>query len=195
VAIASGAALTATFLALHHRPTTHADGLATFNNHHLHPDLLKETSPSLATHIRTYAVYSMCSIPFLVDLAPDVLSVLRSVPGVRQVTDLFIRATFFSQVRAVPSASHSSHDVIVLQFVGGDTAQQTIPVLHSLRAENKGTLLAYSVEHDGSGSSSSNSRRIVDEIIQCIDVAAGFENGYAKTVNLRRTWVAVKMVS
>ncbi|KAJ8494872.1 hypothetical protein ONZ45_g13084 [Pleurotus djamor] len=34
------------------------------------------------------------------------------------------------------------------QFVGGDTAQETIPLLKQLRTANTGALLAYSVEVD-----------------------------------------------
>jgi len=49
--------------------------------------------------IRTYIVYSMCSVPVLVDASPRILSVLSAVPGVRQITEAFVRVTFFDQVR------------------------------------------------------------------------------------------------
>ena len=75
-----------------------------------------------------------------------------------------------------------------------------------MRAENKGALLAYSVEVDedeAAGKTRVNSsrqpmhKRIVDEMINCIDVAADFEDSEVSKGSLssgRRTWVAVKLV-
>ncbi len=53
----------------------------------------------LSTLLRTYAVYSFCSIPALVDWAPAILDTLSSVPGLKQITEAVVRATFFDQVR------------------------------------------------------------------------------------------------
>jgi len=87
-----------------------------------------------------------------------------------------------------------------------------------MRAENKGVLFAYSVEVDESkatqqrtntptpySESSENKqlpahKRIVDEMIRSIDVAADFEDRYAhththRTASDRKTWVAIKLVS
>jgi hypothetical protein len=93
------------------------------------------------------------------------------------------------------------------QFVGGDTAEDALPVLRRLRAENKGTALAYSVEaHESSVDQNGFSaqlkhsdrpmhKRIVDEIIHCIDVAADFEDSLLNGIAAqRKTWVAIKMV-
>ena len=55
-------------------------------------------SASLATLIRTYAVYSFCSIPTLVDWSPTILETLSSIPGLKQITEAVVRATFFNQV-------------------------------------------------------------------------------------------------
>ena len=52
----------------------------------------------LSTLIRTYVVYSFCSIPALVDWAPTILAALSAVPGLKQVTEAVVRATFFDQV-------------------------------------------------------------------------------------------------
>ncbi|KAL5534787.1 hypothetical protein ACEPAG_1251 [Sanghuangporus baumii] len=144
--------------------------------------------------LRSYIVYSMCSIPMLVDYSPTMLSTLLSIPGIRYLTDTFVRATFFSQ------------------FVGGETAVETLPALSKLRAENKGTLLAYSVEADEddasgkvkirgpeTGEAQPVHKHIVDEMIQCIDVAADFEDrrreerNHGESSSGRRTWVAVKL--
>ncbi|KAJ7259683.1 FAD-linked oxidoreductase-like protein [Mycena rebaudengoi] len=137
------------------------------------------------TLLRTYVVYSMCSMPALVDNAPRLLEVFTSVPGLRWITEALVRITFFDQ------------------FVGGDSAAETLPLLHRLRSANTGTLFAYSVEVDeaeamaaSSGASrSSPHKAIVDEMLRCIDVAADFENGITAKQTGRRTWVAVKITA
>jgi proline dehydrogenase len=50
------------------------------------------------TLLRTYVVYSMCSMPALVDNAPRLLEVFTSVPGLRWITEALVRITFFDQV-------------------------------------------------------------------------------------------------
>ncbi|KAG5641504.1 hypothetical protein DXG03_005076 [Asterophora parasitica] len=140
---------------------------------------------SLTALIRTYAVYSMCSIPALVDNAPLLLDLSATIPGVRWLAEAFVRATFFKQ------------------FVGGDTVQDTLPVLHKLRAANTGTLLAYSVEVDekealrayGPGSRtplSTPHKHIVQEMLHCVDVVADFEDALEMKQD-RKTWVAIKL--
>ena len=56
--------------------------------------------PPLRTLIRTYVVYSFCSVPALVDWAPTILATLSSIPGLKQITEAVVRATFFDQVRS-----------------------------------------------------------------------------------------------
>ena len=53
---------------------------------------------SLGSLVRAYTVYTMCSIPALVDASPRLLSFLSSIPGLKQITDAFVRITFFDQV-------------------------------------------------------------------------------------------------
>ncbi|THH14255.1 hypothetical protein EW146_g6052 [Bondarzewia mesenterica] len=130
----------------------------------------------------------MCSFPTLVDRSPSILTFLTSVPGLKQITEAFVRRTFFAQS---------------VQFIGGDTAHECVPLLESLRAENKGTLFAYSIEVDeaeatGSGFKGSVSvyKQIRQEMIGSIDVAADFEDQRASGSSFaagRRTWVAVKL--
>ncbi|KAF9446786.1 FAD-linked oxidoreductase [Macrolepiota fuliginosa MF-IS2] len=128
----------------------------------------------------------MCSISPLVDHSTKILSTLTGIPGVRQVTEAFVRATFFNH------------------FVGGDTAEGTLPLLYSFRRGNKGALLAYSVEvdpasadsHSGNGTVSKDDlphKRIIKEMIHSIDVAANFEDSLND--GGRRTWVAVKLTA
>ncbi len=98
------------------------------------------------------------------------------------------------------------------KFVGGDTAEDVLPLLAELRSQNKGALFAYSVEVDekeaagiakagaaesGSGSSKLPYMRNVDEMMHSIDVAADFEDRLANERGSdfgRKTWVAVKLV-
>lgn len=110
--------------------------------------------------------------------------------------------------RFVPYFRHRPfhHFFSYQQFVGGDSAQETVPLLHRLRSQNKGALFAYSIEVDESDPARKRSpssghdthhlkpvhKRVVDEMIRSIDVAADFEDGLS--AGTRMTWVAVKMV-
>ncbi|KAH9911649.1 FAD-linked oxidoreductase-like protein [Fomitopsis serialis] len=144
----------------------------------------------LSSLIRSYVVYSMCSIPALVDWAPSILATLTTIPGLKQVTEAIVRVTFFDQ------------------FVGGDTAEDCLPLLEQLRAEGKGCLFAYSVEVDeaeAAGNSKERAaaakeavRQIFRETLHCIDVGASFEDKHASSadgVKGRKTWVAIKLTA
>ncbi|KIL62170.1 hypothetical protein M378DRAFT_187387 [Amanita muscaria Koide BX008] len=146
------------------------------------------SKPPLSSLVRAYTVYSLCSIPSLVDYSPHILHALSSVPVLKQITEAFVRVTFFEQ------------------FVGGDNARATIPLLRALRAGNKGAILGYSAEVDERPTipSTSNSsttpyndklsyKRFVDEIIRSIDAAADVEDTL-RTSN-RRSWVAIKLTA
>jgi proline dehydrogenase len=56
------------------------------------------TQSSFGTLVRTYVVYTMCSIPALVDNAPWLLETFSSIPGLRWITEAIVRVTFFDQV-------------------------------------------------------------------------------------------------
>ncbi|TBU56221.1 FAD-linked oxidoreductase [Dichomitus squalens] len=143
-----------------------------------------QTAP-LSELVRTYLVYSLCSIPLLVDWSPTILSILLAIPGVKQITEGIVRVTFFDQ------------------FVGGDEAEDVIPVLERLRRENKGAIFVYSVEVDeanasGPGKLSSSEtmsahKQIVAENLHCIDVAADFEDMHYLGRKGKGTWVAIKL--
>jgi len=53
---------------------------------------------SLGSFIRAYTVYTMCAVPALVDASPRLLSFMSSIPGLKQITEAFVRITFFDQV-------------------------------------------------------------------------------------------------
>ena len=88
--------------------------------------------------------------------------------------------------------------------MGGDTAEDALPLIEQLRAQNTGCLFAYSVEVDEAeasghgqehGSVASVNKDIVQEIIHSIDVAADYEDKHTTGLKGRRTWVAIKLVS
>jgi len=56
------------------------------------------TRQPLGHLIRSYVVFTMCSISPMVDYSPKILNFLTSIPGVRQITEAAVRATFFNQV-------------------------------------------------------------------------------------------------
>lgn len=168
------------------------------NTHAIHADsdVVDSKNPrsrtSMSTLLRSYFVYTLCSIPVLVDYSPTVFATLTAIPGVNQVTEAIVRLTFFAQ------------------FVGGDTAEDTVPLLAQLRRDNKGVLLGYSVEVDQDeaernsdkqtvhhSTESAVYKRNVEELLKCIDVAADFEDRRAINGGLasgRKTWVAIKLV-
>ena len=82
------------------------------------------------------------------------------------------------------------------QFVGGDTVADCIPVIHQLRNEFKGSLLAYSVEVDKTKPGDAGSAlhtQMVEEMIRSIDTAADYEDTISTSAE-RSTWVAIKLV-
>ncbi|KAF9261971.1 FAD-linked oxidoreductase [Marasmius fiardii PR-910] len=121
------------------------------------------------------------------DSAPTLLQVFTNIPIVRSITEELVRITFFNQ------------------FVGGDTALGTIPLLRTLRSSNMGALFAYSIEVDEREATAHSTKkkptepihkRIVNEMIRSIDVAADFEDELLQGAPAgRRTWVAVKMTA
>ena len=64
------------------------------------PSLQEEepTPTPLSNLLTSYAVYSACSIPGLVEASPALLALCTSVPGLRQLTEAVVRVTFFKQV-------------------------------------------------------------------------------------------------
>ncbi|KAI6139212.1 FAD-linked oxidoreductase-like protein [Pisolithus tinctorius] len=157
-------------------------------------------STDLIPLLRTYVVYSLISIPFLVDHASQILDYLLRVPLVGRAVETIVRRTFFAQ------------------YVGGETVQDILPLIRRLRYENKGMLLGYSVEVDenvataGTGhgtpkgqrsyEDASNSeqpihKRIVEEIIHSIDTVGDFEDRLANESGIegRGTWIAVKLTA
>ncbi|KAJ3733210.1 FAD-linked oxidoreductase [Lentinula guzmanii] len=135
----------------------------------------------LSTLLRSYCVFAMCSIPPLVDKSPAILGVLTSIPGIRQLTYVFVRNTFFNQ------------------FVGGETPQDCVPLLKQLCAENKGGILTYSVEVGQATSTETTQegrarvKDIVRQTIQSIDAVANTMDAQPATTGDRSLWIAIKL--
>lgn len=165
--------------------------------------LLKEpTRTPLSKLLTSYAVYSACSIPGLVEASPTLLALFTSIPGLRQIAEGIVRVTFFKQVLVLLQV----HEIRVLilgnavQFVGGDTAQECLPLIRKLRAENKGALLAYTVEADADegleeARPTDELHQPIVQLIRAVNVAARFEDFLARETSSsgRRTWVAFKL--
>lgn len=58
-----------------------------------------KNQPPLSSLIRAYVVYTLCSIPALVDASPALLKHTFAIPGVRWIAEKVVRGTFFAQVR------------------------------------------------------------------------------------------------
>ncbi len=87
VSVAGGGALTATLM-LGLGYSLYAD-----------PSPLEEPTPTpLSKLLTSYVVYSACSVPGLVEASPSLLAFCTSTPGLRQLTEALVRATFFEQV-------------------------------------------------------------------------------------------------
>lgn len=70
---------------------------STENKSSKHSEREQRTIGSL---LRSYAVFTLCSIPPFVDNAPQILSSFMAVPIVRQITEVAIKYSFFDQVRS-----------------------------------------------------------------------------------------------
>lgn len=167
------------------------------------PSPPKEPTPApLSKLLASFVVYSACSIPGLVEASPALLALCASIPGLRQLTEAVVRATFFEQVffrLHVDDIRGINFRKCRTQFVGGDTAHECLPLIRKLRAENKGALLGYTVEaaNEGLGEArpTDEPHQPIVQMIRAVEVAAGWEECLARETSSsgRRTWVAVKL--
>ena len=77
--------------------TLHADASSTDSVPEQHSQS-NQDQPPLTELLRAYLVFSLCSFPSLVDASPRILSFLSTVPVLRDVSEAFLRVTFFKQV-------------------------------------------------------------------------------------------------
>jgi len=55
-------------------------------------------SVPLTSLLRSYFVFSVCSVPAFVDWSPHIISFMTSVPGLKQLVGVLVRRSFFAQV-------------------------------------------------------------------------------------------------
>ena len=83
--------------------TTSALGYTFYADASSAPPLNSDTR-TLSDLVRAYVTYGLCSIPPLVDAAPAIMNVLFGIPGVSNLAESFVRATFFHQVHLYHSS-------------------------------------------------------------------------------------------
>ena len=143
----------------------------------------------LSSLIRGFTVYSALSFPSFVDASPTLLSISTSLPIVKQIALFLVRNTFFKH------------------FVGGETFEETIPLIRNLRKENLACMLEYSVEVDESANQGHDNAELhkgdtvpqyqknMGEILSSIPLAASVEGGDScEDPIARKTWIAIKLV-
>lgn len=89
-------------------------------------------SAGLGELLRSYLVYTLCSVPLLIDNSPSLLHFLTHspIPGLKFVTEGVVRQTFFAQ------------------FVAGESVAGCRDTMEKLRSRGVGTMLNYSAEAD-----------------------------------------------
>lgn len=119
------------------------------------------SSMSTASIVRSYVVYTACSIPFLIDYAPTLLSSFTNspIPGLGALTQFIVRHTFFAQ------------------FVPGESVAECQPTMLALRSRNIGSLLNYSAEADENSTDVRHlEKQRLDEVYRAIEALGKFEN-------------------
>lgn len=105
IGLASATLAGAALYAHKNGPVIHAD-----SESHSQAGRTSETDNiPLSELVRAYIVYSLCSVPFLVDWSPTILSTFMATPGLKQITEAIVRVTFFDQVSICPLTRRCSH--------------------------------------------------------------------------------------
>lgn len=120
------------------------------------------TSTPTSALIRSYLVYTACSIPFLIDYAPSLLNAFTKspIPGLGALTEFIVRHTFFAQ------------------FVPGETVGECLPSMHDLRARKISAVLNYSAEADDEGKADVRhlEKQRLEEVYRAITAMGTFED-------------------
>ena len=146
-------------------------------------------SQSTSSLLRAYLVFSLCSIPPLIDHAPSLLRTLTHspIPGLKEVTEGVVRHTFFRQ------------------FVPGETVVECKDEMIALREAGIGSVLNYSAEAEeevpldkaaGREAVKKLEAERLDEVFKAIEQAGAYEDqlaaeGYGRGA----TAFALKVVS
>ncbi|EJT99035.1 FAD-linked oxidoreductase [Dacryopinax primogenitus] len=119
--------------------------------------------------VRSYFVYTTLTFPFVVDYAPGFLEFLIKIPVVRSITLFGVRRTFFAQ------------------FVGGETAEELLPLMSDLRLQNKASILTYNVEVDEAPGAEAQWKRNIEETKRSIEVMGQYAAGEGGIVAIKLT--------
>jgi proline dehydrogenase len=63
----------------------------------LHASSNDHQQQPMSSLLRAYLVFTLCSLPSLVDASPRIISFLSNTPVLCHVTDAFLKVTFFDQ--------------------------------------------------------------------------------------------------
>ena len=115
-------------------------------------------SAPTSTLLRTYLVYTLCSFPTLIDIAPSLLHSLTHspIPGLARLTESVVRHTFFAQ------------------FVPGETVAECRATMETLRANGVGSVLNYSAEAEVADVTAEAQR--YGEVERALDEGGAFED-------------------
>lgn len=142
-----------------------------------------QSAPTL-TLLRSYFVYTLCSLPALIDNAPSLLHTFTHspIPGLKGFTEAIVRRTFFAQ------------------FVPGESVRECRETMTELRKREVGSVLNYSAEAEVEGGDEKEQRKVeaerLREVERALDEAGEFERDVAKMGGGRgSTAFALKVVS
>ncbi|KAK4687508.1 proline dehydrogenase, partial [Tremellales sp. Uapishka_1] len=98
----------------------------------LTPAVSSLSAASTPTLIRSYLVWTLCTLPSLIDHSPALLNYFTnsSIPGLAPLTNLILRHSFFAQ------------------FVPGESVEECFVAMRELRERGVGVMLNYSAEMD-----------------------------------------------
>jgi hypothetical protein len=88
----------------------------------------------LTSLLRSYVVFSVCSVPAFVDWSPQIISIMTSIPGLKQLTEALVRRSFFAQVRT-DLLCHHGRGLITLTSVCRRGYRRRLYTGHSSPAE------------------------------------------------------------
>jgi len=129
-------------------------------------------------------VYTLCSLPPIIDNAPSILHAFTHtpIPGLKMVTESIVRHTFFAQ------------------FVPGESVRECRTTMVELRKREVGSVLNYSAEAEVEEGDEGEQRKVegerLREVERALDEAGQFERDVERMGGKRgSTAFALKVVS
>lgn len=146
--------------------TTYFASPVSLDKSSLSPGIISPPAPSIQDArfwelARSYLVYTLCSIPLLIDNSPKLLHTLTHspIPGLKTITEEIVRGTFFAQ------------------FVAGESVAGCRESMEKLRSRGVGTMLNYSAEAEigADFDASLLEQARLEEVERALDEAGQFE--------------------